>query len=298
MTALFVLVRVFANPIANVFQKQLTRDGAHPLFVIGVTHVLLTLGSLSAVAAGVVTPPSALETAFWINMSVCAVLAVAGNVLLVYALRSTDLSILGPINTYKAILGLLLGIVLLGEVPTVFGLAGVILVIAGNYVVIDRAAGESRGSAFRRFLSDSGVQLRFSALVCTATEAIFLKRALLHASPATTFVWWAVLGLPVASAAIGLLRPTQIGSEIAGVSRHWRTYLWLAVATGAMQLATLLAFDALQVGYALALFQLSTLMTVLLGYRYFGEPHVGRRLIGSAVMVAGAVLIVILGGAD
>lgn len=298
MTALLVLARVVANPIANVFQKQLTRDGAHPLFIIAATHALLTLGSLSAFAAGVVPPPSALSAAFWMNMSVCAVLAVAGNVLLVYALRSTDLSLLGPINTYKAILGLVLGVFLLGEVPTMFGLAGVVLIIAGNYVVVDRAPGESRGNAFRRFLNDSGVQLRFAALVCTATEAVFLKRALLHSSPATTFVWWAVLGLPVASAAIALSRPTRIGPEIARVGRLRRSYLWLAVATGAMQLTTLLVFDALQVGYALALFQLSTLITVLLGSRYFGEPHVERRLIGAAVMVAGAVLIVILGGTD
>lgn len=76
---------------------------------------------------------------------------------------------------------------------------------------------------------------------------------------------------------------------------HWRTVVWLAVTTGLMQGATLFAFRSLQVGYALALFQLSALVSVLLGYRYFDERRIGRRLIGAAVMVAGAALIVMAG---
>ena len=64
-----------------------------------------------------------------------------------------------------------------------------------------------------------------------------------------------------------------------------------------MQLATLIAFRAMPVGYALALFQLSAVVSVLLGARYFAEQSIVRRLAGSAVMVAGAALIVTLGAA-
>lgn len=54
-------------------------------------------------------------------------------------------------------------------------------------------------------------------------------------------------------------------------------------------------FKQLQVGYSLALFQLSTLISVFLGYRYFQEGNIRRRLLGSLVMVVGAALIVTLG---
>jgi hypothetical protein len=47
------------------------------------------------------------------------------------------------------------------------------------------------------------------------------------------------------------------------------------------------------VGYSLALFQLSTIVSVLLGHRYFQEKDVGKRLVGAAVMTAGAIIIVI-----
>jgi drug/metabolite transporter (DMT)-like permease len=72
-----------------------------------------------------------------------------------------------------------------------------------------------------------------------------------------------------------------------------RTYLWLATTTGLMQLCTIVVLAGFQVGYALALFQTSTLVSVLLGWRVFREGNIGERLVGSVVMVAGAVLIVV-----
>ncbi len=61
------------------------------------------------------------------------------------------------------------------------------------------------------------------------------------------------------------------------------------------EVTTLLTFATLQVGYSLALFQLSKLITVYLGHRYFQERNTGRRALGSLVMVIGAMLIVAFG---
>ena len=72
-------------------------------------------------------------------MAACAALAVAGNALLVAAVRSTDLSILGPINAYKAVLGLILGVVLIRELPTWPGVFGLLMVLAGSGLVVDRS---------------------------------------------------------------------------------------------------------------------------------------------------------------
>ena len=62
-----------------------------------------------------------------------------------------------------------------------------------------------------------------------------------------------------------------------------------------MQLATVLTFGVLQVGYSLALFQLSALISVFLGYRYFQEAQMRTRIAGSLVMTAGAAMIVMFG---
>ena len=112
-------------------------------------------------------------------MVIAASLAVGSNVLLVYALQSTGLSVLGPINAYKSVISLVLGIFLLGEIPAPKGLAGVLLIVAGSYFVVDRDGKQSHTNAFASFFRERGIQFRFAALALSATEAIFLKRALL-----------------------------------------------------------------------------------------------------------------------
>jgi drug/metabolite transporter (DMT)-like permease len=291
LTALAVLIRIVANPVSNVFQKQLAHRSADPLVTIVATHGLLSVLAL-AVLKGMRV--AALGADFWANMMTAVVLAVAGYVFLWYALKSTDLSVLGPINSYKAVVGLLLAVVLIGEVPNLSGLMGVALIVAGSYLVIDRVPGQGHGSAFHQFTRNPGVQLRFAALICSATESIFLKRALLLSSPITTFLVWTVFCFVIAAAAAVLLRRDLL-SEATRLTSEWRTLLWLAAATGLMQLTTIVTFGKLQVGYSLALFQLSTLITVYLGHRYFQERNIRRRLVGSLVMVIGATLIVTLG---
>jgi drug/metabolite transporter (DMT)-like permease len=134
-------------------------------------------------------------------------------VLLVYALRVSDLSILGPVNAYKSVLSLLLGAVMIGEVPTAVGLGGVLLILAGSLFV-------TGGTGGVRFFGDRGVQLRIAALGCSATEAVYLKKALLVASPEAAFVFWSLLGVPIASAALWQLQRTP---DRRAILADWKT---------------------------------------------------------------------------
>jgi drug/metabolite transporter (DMT)-like permease len=295
LTALFVVARIVANPVSNVFQKQLTQRSANPLFIIGATDASLTLAALPLLFLGAL--PLHLGAGFWPNMIIAASLAVGSNALLVYALQSTGLSVLGPINAYKSVISLVLGVFLLGEIPAPLGLVGVLLIVAGSYFVVDRDSNQPRANAFALFFRERGIQFRFAALALSATEAIFLKRALLLSSPLITFIFWSILGLPIAAAAIVLLVRARLRNDVMVLRNHWRTYVRLAATTGVMQLTSLLTFGKLQVGYSLALFQLSTLISVFLGYRYFQEGQIRKRLVGSLIMTAGAALIVFRGHA-
>lgn len=303
-------VRIVANPLSNVFQKLLTRQGASALAVVCVTHALLSLAC--APLAALAPPP--LNRQFWSNMVIGALLNVAGNALLVQAMKLSDLSVLGPINAYKPVASLLPALLLLGEVPAMGALLGVALVVGGSYALVDR--GDARGGnpvvepatgagttaghgayGHRRrqfgwagLWSDRGVQCRFAALIFAALEAVFLKRALLVSSPLPTFVVWSLLGLVVAlPVALRQLRKPAALVTRAGL----RSFAALAVTTGLMQFCTIVVLGGLQVGYALALFQISAVISVVLGRQFFGEGHFRKRLLGSAIMAAGAVLIVV-----
>jgi len=292
LTTIWIAIRIVANPVANAFQKRLTAAPAHPVFIIAATHALLTIVVLPLLASA---PLASLRTAFWVNMAVSATLAIVGNTLLVHALKAGELSVLGSINAYKAIVSLVLGIFLVREVPNAAGLIGVLLILAGSTIVVERGEGQSRRGAFVQFFREPGVQLRFAALACSATEAVFLKRAVVDGSPVLVFYIWSTFGLLVSVPCVVVLLGDDVRTEVRTLQRRSWTYIWLAAATGVMQLTTLMTFDVMPVGYSLALFQLSTLISVFLGYRYFDERSIARRLIGSIVMIAGAMMIVAVG---
>lgn len=288
MMWLVVFLRIVSNPFSNVFQKSLTRKTADPLFIICATHGLLSLLCIPACLLYVRDLPAV----FWLNITICAILAVAGNALIVKAVQLSDLSVLGPINAYKAVVSLIPGMILLNEIPGSGGLAGIALIVGGSYFLVDNAAAASHANMFARLFSDRGVQYRLAALVLSAIEAVFLKTALLVSSPLITFLFWAVLGFAVSLVAIFTLKSGNLRHEVHVFKASRREYLMLFITTGVMQLCTLVSFQVLQVGYTLALFQTSSLISVILGYRFFQERHILQRLVGSVVMVAGAILII------
>src|ERR1043166_7118736 len=98
---LCVAVRIVATPFSNVVQKALTCR-AGPLSIVCVTHGLLSVSCLPVIL--LMQPPLSAE--FWVSMAAAAVLCVAGNALIVEALKLSDLSVLGPINAWKPIVSL------------------------------------------------------------------------------------------------------------------------------------------------------------------------------------------------
>ena len=60
-----------------------------------------------------------------------------------------------------------------------------------------------------------------------------------------------------------------------------------------MQLSTNFAFEGIQVSYALALFQISALVSVFFGVHFFQETQLWKKLAGASIMVVGAVLIIL-----
>jgi drug/metabolite transporter (DMT)-like permease len=287
---LCVLVRIVANPFSNVHQKVLTRQGASSLAVVCMTHGMLALISVPVFVFYL--PP--LTGDFWSNITISTFLTVGGNVLIVQAVKTSDLSVLGPINAYKSVVSLIPGMILLQEFPGMIGLSGIALIVVGSYFIVDKNLTEPGQNVFLRFFKERGVQYRFAALVLSAIEAVFFKRALLASTPLTAFVFWSALGFGLSFAIIALLyRRSQRSNDVRSLAANRRTCLMLVATTGLMQLCTSITLAEFQVGSALALFQISTLLSVILGHKLFQERHFWERMFGSSVMIAGAILVIL-----
>ncbi len=293
MTFLAVLLRILVNPLSNVFQKRICARGQSAVFANFLTYLLL---SVVVFPWAVQIPWTTFPASFWAYAALVGLFGGLGNGFLVQAVRSGELSVLGPINAYKSVVGILFGIFLLGEVPGVLGCFGVLLIVGGSYYVLD--ALPERFSW--KLLGRGEFRYRIAAMVLAAIEAVFIKKVILASDPNVAFFAWCWGG-----AAFSLLfLPLQ---EKDSGKKFWKTqtslafsqvlpYGGLVLCVGLMQFATNYAFDRMPVGYALALFQLSSLLSVVYGYCFFGETSIGRKLFGAAIMMLGSVLIILQKG--
>jgi uncharacterized membrane protein len=120
-----ILVRIISNPLSNVFQNQLAVH-QHPFFVNFISYVILSIVSLFLVYD---YPSEQLPSDFWTFAGLGGICGALGNGFLVKALEIGQLSILGPINAYKSVIGIFFAFLILGETTTLWALLGVALLI-------------------------------------------------------------------------------------------------------------------------------------------------------------------------
>ena len=281
-----ILLRIFSNPFANVFQKKLTIKGLSPLFVNFLTYFIL---GFICLAFSFQLEWSNIRADFWIYSIIMGVLGALGNLFLVKALQAGDLSVLGPINAYKAVISMIIGLFLLQEIPAVWGLAGVGLIIAGSYFVLNTTEEGFTWQLFKR----KEIQYRIWAMILTATEAVVGKKVILASSYVHSFFSWCWFGT-LFSLALFVSNRENLNSSLKKIElKAMGIFSGLIACIGITQFSTTYIFQQMPVGYALSLFQLSVLVNIFLGYRIFQEQEIRKKLIGGVIMIIGSVLIIL-----
>ncbi len=286
-TLLAVIIRILVNPFSNVLQKQITQKGQHPLFINLATYILLAFISVFLIYDISI---QSLDTEFWIYSIAGGITGALGNGFIVKALEKGDLSVLGPINAYKSIVGMLFAFIIIREVPNIWGLMGMGFIIIGSYFVLDTTEEKFSWQQFKT----PAIQYRLAALVLTGIQAVLDKKVIEHSNLEIAFAGWSIFGAGFSFVFI-LFTKVSIQKEFKNLDRAILVkYFLLVLTVGLMLASTNYTLSHMPVGYALALFQLSILLSVVLGYRFFNELHLFKKLMGATIMVIGSALIILM----
>lgn len=208
-----------------------------------------------------------------------------GIVCIIKAIHIGELSVVGPINSYKSVVGLIAAFLFLGEIPTLIALLGIFLIIWGSKYIFETTSEGFTINVFKR----KDIQLRFLALILTGTEAAILKKIILISSVEACYIFWCFMGLFWSFVFVILLKKNLLVKL-----KNFIPYvLIISLNLGLMEYSTNYVFSKMNVGYALALFQLSSIVTVVFGYKFFKEQNLIKKLIGSLIMIIGSVLIIL-----
>ena len=266
-----ILARIFSNSYLNVFQKLLSQKGEFSSVINFYTYLGLTLIAI-IFCYNPIFNPEMLPYIFTMGF-----LGALGNFFIVKALSCGELSTLAPINSYKPIVALIIGIFLLNEYPDLAESVGILLIILGTFIL-----GNSK------ILFNKASLYRFIALILLGTEAIFIKKVILLSNVNSAFLYWVITGLAFATFfALVAKHPIKIKKK------NIKYQLVLILLVAIMQYTTNYVFSKINVAYALALFQLSTIISVFLGVNIFKEKDLVKKLIASTIMLIGATAIIL-----
>ena len=276
-----LIIRIFSNPLANLFQKKLVKK-------YSATYInMLAYGFLSLFCLYnfCINNWTQYGWNYWGYVGLAGMLCTLGSVCLIKALQYGELSVLAPINSYKCVVGLIIAFFMLGEVPDLFGVLGIILIIFGSWFIFDTL---KEGFSFKLLLRKD-IILRFCALFFTGCEAVVLKKIILLSSVGECFILWCFSGF-----IFSLLLMIFMRKDFCAVSKKDLGLIFvIALCLGLMQYSTNVVFKYIHVGFALALFQLSSVVAVLGGYFIFREGSLVKKLVGTFIMIVGSCLILL-----
>lgn len=230
-----------------------------------------------------------LGNVFWIVLVLDCLPSALAAVMSIKALKS-DISAAVPMTAFTPLFILLTGWLILGEVPGELGFVGIVLIVAGAYILNIRERKNGWRAPFRVLVKHEGSRLMLGASVIWSITGVLDKIAVQNSSPLffamTENILIALFIFPLACGRIKRQKK-EIKKE--------RFHLAVIVIFSALIVyCQMLAIDKTLVVYVVAIKRLSIIISILLGGVVFKEKDIKLKLIGGVIMIIGILFITLL----
>jgi uncharacterized membrane protein len=228
-----------------------------------------------------------LGTSFFL-LAVPQSLAIAlTSILIAKAYKESDASIVAPMYAVSPILVLGTSFLILGETPSLLGGIGVVLIAVGAYSL--KVGGSGRMlEPLRKLWDERGVQIILVVLliysITANTDKIGVNSSSSIMWPLTIYTLSTVFMLPVM-----MKKSPEWKTKI---RKEWKPLSLLGGLGGTAIILQMTAIKLTLVSYVISIKRLSIPVTVILSFFLLQEKEsFKQRLIGGAIMTAGAILI-------
>lgn len=217
-------------------------------------------------------------------------LAIAGaSIIIAKAYKESDASIVTPMFSLSPIFLLFTSFFMLGELPDLRGIIGIVLITFGAYTLKIKDA-ENILDPIKKLWEERGVQLILVVVLLYSVTANIDKIGVKASSP----VMWPLTIYALSSLFMLPVMMKRSPDWKNKVQKEWKP---LTVLGGLGAITIILQMTAIEitlVSYFVAIKRLSIPLTVVFSYLLLDEKESFReRIMGSAIMVIGAILITI-----
>jgi len=288
-----------------ILKNHITDRDPRVLTALGFLISAVLLLTISAVRGFPVIGP-----AYFSAIVISALLNIIGLTLIFRAMESSDLSLSMPMLAFTPVFLIGTSYILLHEVPSAAGIIGICIIVSGSYVLNISAGHEHVFDPVRSMVQDRGSWYMLIVSFLFAASINEDKIAMLNSDP----VFGMAFTLLIISAAFAAIvfsfhksavrfhlhraEPETVSpAHQPETAESLRPYLLPAILTGIFVSAECVSINyayTLQIApYVIAIKRLSIIFMVLYGTLLCAENEIRTRLLGSVLMVGGAVVILL-----
>ena len=223
------------------------------------------------------------------------ILGAIGEALFMYGLRGTDLSLATPLLALTPVAAGIFDYICFGHLPTHTGAVGVLVIIAGAYLLsVERPLGTNVLQPFTKLLGDRGCQFVLLAVVIGGALFVWQKYGFAHSSPVffvtlTVAVNWIIFA-SLAFCFRGRMPKAQLNGRLIALS-SLTGVTW----AGGMTLVST-SFHYTLATYASSGQQIQIPAAIALGAFWFRETSFKQRIAAGLIMVVGVIMISLSAG--
>ena len=281
----FAVLAALAGSLLDICSKRASRS-VHPL-IVSWAWTLLSLPVLIPLALQAGLPE--IGSSYGPALIAATILFTVNSILYVKAISVSDLSLTVPIANFTPIFILFLtGPLILSESPTWAGLAGVGLIVFGTYTLNTSDTNKGFFAPFKAAMRQSGPRWMLLVAFSFSITAPIEKIGILDSSP---LFWAATQHTAVAL----VMLPVLVWRREPGLAQQLRSRFPLLLLIGVIvAFAVIFQTTALAhgpVAYVIAIKRCGILLSVFVGWHFFGEGSFKRRLAGTVIMLAGVAVI-------
>lgn len=292
-TVLFLILMIpgtFFLGLNDVLVRKVLRRGRVSEQLFAGYDILSTGILLSLILAFTGLP--AIKPGFWTAAAITVTLNIFAQWAWYAAFKREEASLISPFRLLTPPLVIITGYLTLREQPNLAGALGILVTLAGLFLLLESEASFNK-MKFSGLIKRSGVLLAIWGAVSFAISFPFDKRAVVASSGLLTA---AVSFLAVGLANLVIVYFRNFGRKpVLDFKTNWRV---LAVIPFIHSAAAFLTFQALNyslAAYASSLKRLWSFWAVLLSGKLLQEHNIGKKLIATAIMLAGVAVTVLWG---
>lgn len=284
---LVALMCAFALATSDAFTKRAL--SLHNEYLIAWLRLLLSLPALVVTFVFIDVPP--LDGYFFGAFLSSLPLEVVAIILYIKALKVSPLSLTLPFLSLTPVFLIAIPYVILGEEVSIPGAAGIVLIAAGSYVLNIREFGKGILEPFAAIRREKGSLFMICVAFIYAITSSLGKMSIEHSSPLFFGISYYIV-LVIIFTPVAIYKGRE---EITGVFRSGalRAAIVPGILYSGMIVSHVIALSLTKVAYMIAVKRLSLLIGVIYGHIFFGESGIKRRMLGTALMVTGFILLTV-----